>query len=43
MRCAIYCRKSTEEQIASLDVQIDEATRYITSRGWSVAPGHVYR
>src|SRR5215216_1162091 len=33
MRCAIYARKSTEEQIASLDVQIDEATRYIDFEG----------
>lgn len=43
MRCAIYARKSTEEQIASLDVQVDEATRYIESKGWTVAPGHVYQ
>jgi site-specific DNA recombinase len=43
MRCAVYARKSTEEQIASLDVQVDEATRYIESKGWSVAHGHIYR
>src|SRR3954452_13558513 len=42
MRCAIYARKSTEEQLASLDVQVDEANRYIQSKGWTVAPGHVY-
>lgn len=43
MRCAIYGRKSTEEQIASLDVQTEEATRFIQSKGWTVAPGHVYQ
>jgi site-specific DNA recombinase len=43
MRCAVYARKSTEEQIASLDVQVDEATRYIESKGWTVAPGHIYQ
>ncbi len=43
MRCALYCRKSTEEQIASLDVQIEEASRYVASKGWTVAPGHIYR
>ncbi len=32
MRCAIYARRSTEEhQVASLDVQIQEAVRYIES------------
>jgi site-specific DNA recombinase len=44
MRCAIYVRRSTEEhQIASLDVQIDEATRYVNAKGWTVAREHVYR
>jgi site-specific DNA recombinase len=43
MRCALYCRKSTEEQIASLDVQIEEASRFVAGRGWSLAPGHIYR
>jgi DNA invertase Pin-like site-specific DNA recombinase len=40
MRCAIYARKSTEEQLASLDVQISEAERYIEAKGWTVASGH---
>jgi site-specific DNA recombinase len=44
MRVAIYARRSTEEhQAASLDVQIEEATRYIERQGWTVAPEHVYR
>jgi len=43
MRCAFYGRKSTEEQIASLDVQIDEAKRYIESKGWTLAQGHIYQ
>jgi site-specific DNA recombinase len=44
MRCAIYARRSTEEhQVASLDVQIAEAARYITAKGWQVAEAHVYR
>jgi site-specific DNA recombinase len=44
MRCAIYARRSTEEhQIESLDVQIENATRYIESKGWTLAPDHVYR
>src|SRR5689334_35837 len=43
MRCAIYCRKSTEEQAASTDVQIAEASRYIESKGWTLAAEHVYR
>lgn len=44
MRCAIYARRSTEEhQAASLDVQVEEARRYITAKGWAVASDHVYR
>ena len=44
MRCAIYARRSTEEhQVASLDVQIDEAARYITRKGWTLESDHVYR
>jgi site-specific DNA recombinase len=43
MRCAIYARRSTEEhQVASLNVQIEEAERYIASKGWTVATGHIY-
>src|SRR5687768_4446198 len=43
MRCALYLRQSTEEQIASLDVQEDEARRYVASKGWTLADGHTYR
>ena len=43
MRAAIYVRRSTEEhQAASLEVQIEEAKRYVASQGWSVAPEHIY-
>ncbi len=38
MRAAIYARRSTDEhQAASLDVQTEEARRFITSQGWTVA------
>ena len=44
MRCAIYARRSTEEhQAASLDVQIEEVSRYIGSKGWTLAPEHIFR
>ena len=44
MRAAIYAGRSTEEhQAASLDIQIDEAKRYIERKGWTVAPEHIYR
>src|SRR6185369_11321094 len=44
MRAAIYTRRSTEEhQVASLTVQIEEATRYIAGKGWTVARGHLYQ
>ena len=44
MRAAIYTRRSTEEhQVASLGVQIEEATRYIARKGWTVASGHLYQ
>ena len=44
LRAAIYARRSTDEhQAASLDVQIEEAKRYIERRGWTVAAEHVYR
>ena len=44
MKCAIYARRSKEEhQIASLDVQIGEASRYIESKGWHLLPDHIYR
>lgn len=42
-RCALYLRRSTDEhQMASLDVQREEALRYITANGGIVAPEHVF-
>src|SRR5690348_1551195 len=44
MRCAIYARRSTEEhQVASLAVQLEEAKRYIITKGWTVAEGQIYQ
>src|SRR5260370_34385010 len=44
MRAAIYARRSTDEhQAASLEVQIDEATRYIERHGWTLSAEHIYR
>jgi site-specific DNA recombinase len=43
MRAAIYARRSTEEhQAASLDVQVDEARRFIAAKGSTVADENVY-
>lgn len=43
MRAAIYARRSTEEhQIASLDVQLEEAHRYIAAKGWILRPEHIF-
>lgn len=43
IRAALYCRRSTDEhQMASLDVQIEEATRFIESQGWTLDPAHVF-
>ena len=43
MRAAIYARRSTEEhQIASLDVQLEEAQRYIAAKGWILRPEHIF-
>jgi site-specific DNA recombinase len=43
MRVAIYARRSTEEhQAASLDVQLEEARRFIAARGWTVDDAHIY-
>jgi len=43
MRAAIYARRSTDEhQAASLDVQLDEARRYIARKGWTQDPEHVF-
>jgi len=43
MRAAIYARRSTDEhQVASLDVQVEEATRYILEKGWSLDPTNVF-
>ncbi|MBI2375132.1 MAG: recombinase family protein [Deltaproteobacteria bacterium] len=37
MRAAVYARRSTEEQQgASLDVQLEEARRYIAGKGWTL-------
>lgn len=43
MRCGVYARRSTDEhQAASLEVQREEAKRYIDGKGWTLAPEHVY-
>jgi site-specific DNA recombinase len=43
LRAAVYARRSTDEhQAASLDVQLEEARRFCSANGWSVAEEHVY-
>lgn len=43
MRAAIYARRSTDEhQVSSLDVQVEEARRFVQARGWTIDPPHVY-
>ena len=46
MRCAIYARKSTTQDVAdetkSVTRQIEHATAYATRKGWHVDPAHVY-
>jgi DNA invertase Pin-like site-specific DNA recombinase len=42
MRAAIYARRSTDEQAASLEVQLGEARRYIEAKGWTLDPVHVF-
>lgn len=43
MRCALYARRSTDEhQMASLDVQREEATRYVEREGGSIRPEHIF-
>ncbi|MFO0680495.1 MAG: recombinase family protein [Sandaracinus sp.] len=42
IRWAIYARKSTEEQLASTEVQIREARAAIANRGGVVDDAHVY-
>lgn len=43
MRAAIYGRRSTEEhQAASLDVQLDEARRFIAAHGWTHDGAHAF-
>ena len=43
MRCAIYGRRSTDEhQMASMDVQLEEAKRYIAKHGGTVKPEHIF-
>jgi site-specific DNA recombinase len=36
MRAAIYARRSTDHQEASIEVQIEEARRYIAAQGWEL-------
>jgi len=44
MRAAIYARRSTEEhQESSLEVQVEEARRFIQGRGWVVSETHIYQ
>jgi DNA invertase Pin-like site-specific DNA recombinase len=43
MKAAVYARRSTDEhQEESLHVQLEEARRYIRSKGWSLDDAHVY-
>lgn len=43
LRVALYARRSKEEhQAASIDVQREEALRFISSKGWTLAPEHVF-
>src|SRR5262245_17917453 len=43
LRAAIYARRSTDEhQDASIDVQIEEAKRYIIKKGWTLQPGCIF-
>jgi DNA invertase Pin-like site-specific DNA recombinase len=42
MRCAIYARKSTEDQELSTKIQVQEAKNYIEVKGWTLAKDHVY-
>jgi DNA invertase Pin-like site-specific DNA recombinase len=46
MIAAIYARKSTDQNVAdeekSVTRQIDRATGYAQTKGWTVAAGHVY-
>ncbi|WP_240806612.1 recombinase family protein [Polyangium spumosum] len=43
MRIALYARRSTDEhQMASVEVQLQEAQRYVLANGGTVAPDHVF-
>ena len=43
MKAAIYARRSTDEhQAESLNVQTQEAKRYIVGKGWTVAEEHIF-
>ncbi len=47
MKCAIYARKSTDddkhEHDKSTTRQIEHARQFIEEKGWTVAEGHTYR
>lgn len=43
MRAAIYARRSTDEhQEESLDVQLEQARRFVEAKGWTVDDAHVF-
>jgi DNA invertase Pin-like site-specific DNA recombinase len=42
MRCAIYARKSTDNQELSTQIQVQEAKAYIERKGWTLAKDHIY-
>lgn len=42
MRCAIYARKSTDDQEQSTKTQVAQATAYIARKGWVLLEDHLY-
>jgi DNA invertase Pin-like site-specific DNA recombinase len=43
IQCALYARRSKEEhQAASIEVQLEEAQRYVAAKGWSLAREHIF-
>jgi DNA invertase Pin-like site-specific DNA recombinase len=46
MRCGIYARKSTSQDVTddakSVTRQVEHATAYATAKGWTIDPAHVY-